>query len=346
MPAPWNAQGVAPFYFWHYFAVENGPNFTDLGYTVFFYGSGATNQFFGDAGADIMYGFGGSDWLYGLAGHDTLFGGDDDGIGAADVNFLYGGSGIDFLYGGDGAVDFLFGGDHKDFLYGGSGNDYFNGGSGDDDMFGGSGNDEFIGGQGRDVMHGSWGIDVVRYSNSGAAVQVDLETGIGIGGDADGDEMSTIENLHGSIHNDVLLGDDLANELFGLGGNDVINGRDGDDMIVGGANSALFVFGDDLTGGGGDDEFVFYTDDGDSTPMSADIIRDFNMLGDDTLVFDVNNARFAANNWSTETVANSEVFGSGVMVTIQDIVGASGQVVAQVFLEGVSGISQSDFMFM
>jgi len=346
MPLPDMTQGAAPFYFWHYFSIENGANFTDLGYTIFFYGSGSSNQFIGDAGQDIMYGFGGSDNLHGEGGSDTLLGGDDDGIGGQDNNFLYGGSGIDFLHGGDGARDHLFGGDHRDFLYGGSGNDYFNGGSGDDDMFGGSGNDEFIGGQGRDVMHGSWGIDVVRYSSSNAAVQVDLETGIGIGGDADGDEMPTIENLHGSIHNDVLLGDDLANELFGLGGNDVINGRGGDDMIVGGANSALFLFGDDLTGGGGDDEFVFYTNDGDSTPMSADIIRDFNMLGDDTLVFDVENPRIAANNWSTTTITGDEVFGSGLMVTIEDLVGVQTQVVSQVFLEGTTSITELDILFI
>jgi len=343
---PWTNQAVPPFHIWEYWAIPYGPDFTDLGYTVFFYGSGESNSFVGDGGFDIMYGFGGNDYLQGLGGSDTLFGGDDDGIGDQDHNVLFGGDGIDFLFGGDGTTDNLIGGAHTDFLYGGSGNDLLVGGDGDDQMFGGSGDDAFYGGEGRDVVHGSWGNDSVSYFFSDAAVQVDLDTGIGTGGDADGDEISTIENLYGSANADVLLGDGVANELFGLNGNDVINGRGGNDLIVGGGNSVLLISGDDMTGGGGDDTFLFDTSLSESIPGSVDIIRDFNMLGDDTLRFDVNNARFAANNWSAETVANSEVFGSGLMVTVQDIVGASGQVVAQVFLQNVTSVQLSDFEFI
>lgn len=49
---------------------------------------------------------------------------------------------------------------------------------------------------------------------------VDLRIGFGKGADAEGDTYKRIENVYGTIHNDVLIGADSDNNLFGLEGDD------------------------------------------------------------------------------------------------------------------------------
>ncbi len=68
------------------------------------------------------------------------------------------------LWGGDGD-DVLGGNGGGDTLYGQSGNDTLNGGSGDDVLYGGAG---------ADTLRGGDGTDMANYSDSGAAVTVNL----------------------------------------------------------------------------------------------------------------------------------------------------------------------------
>ena len=63
--------------------------------------------------------------------------------------------------------------------------------------------------------------------------------------------------------NDTLIGNDVANELHGMRGNDTLNGGLGGDTLNGGVDNDI------LWGGTGDDLFVFYIGDG------ADWIGDF-----------------------------------------------------------------------
>ena len=70
--------------------------------------------------------------------------------------------------------------------------------------------------------------------------------------------MPDIENLRGSEHDDILIGDPGVNELNGGGGDDVLDGREGDDLLFGDDwFSILFLrstSGDDrLNGGAGND---------------------------------------------------------------------------------------------
>ena len=69
---------------------------------------------------------------------------------------------------------------------------------------GGTGNDYLRGGTGADALYGGVGTDTAQYDDSIDAVSIDLLTGVGSGGDADGDTLAGIENLEGSAHNDVL----------------------------------------------------------------------------------------------------------------------------------------------
>jgi hypothetical protein len=57
------------------------------------------------------------------------------------------------------------------------------------------------------VLVGDGGTDTASYSTSAASVTVDLTAGTGVGGDASGDTLSSIENLIGSALDDHLTGE-------------------------------------------------------------------------------------------------------------------------------------------
>ena len=87
------------------------------------------------------------------------------------------------------------------------GSDLLNGGAGNDELHGNGGNDWLDGGAGADSMFGGSGIDTATYVNSSAGVEVNLHTGTGSGGDAEGDQLNGIENIRGSEFDDVIKGD-------------------------------------------------------------------------------------------------------------------------------------------
>ena len=88
-------------------------------------------------------------------------------------------------------------------------------GSAYDDLFVGTGvNESFVGGLGRDT---------IDYSNSAAAVNVDLGQGIASGTGSGTDTLSSIENLVGSPFDDHLAGSSLDNRIDGGAGTDTID---------------------------------------------------------------------------------------------------------------------------
>ena len=117
--------------------------------------------------------------------------------------------------------------------------DILRGLGGNDMLFGGSGNDTLEGGPGADTLIGGPGMDTADYSASAAAVSVNLLTGLGSGGDAQGDILGGIENIVGSAFNDTLTGDNGGNALDGRSGNDTLNGGAGSDIIFGGLGNDI-----------------------------------------------------------------------------------------------------------
>ena len=107
----------------------------------------------------------------------------------------------------------------------------------------GIGDDSIIAGETADNITGGDGIDTVAYSGSALAVAVDLNSGAGLGGDAQDDVYITIENATGSAFADIIGGNGGANLLVGGGGDDQIFGRGDNDTLDGGS-------GADRTGGG------------------------------------------------------------------------------------------------
>jgi hypothetical protein len=132
-------------------------------------------------------------------------------------------------------------------IYGGDGNDYIVAGAEDDTINGGAGADTLDGGGGRNTLD---------YSSSALGVYVDLASNVAKHGEASGDHISHFQDVNGTLKADNLNGDANANLLYGILGNDVINGNDGDDtMIMLGKGKAH------LNGGAGNDLFILQTAD-------------------------------------------------------------------------------------
>ncbi|WP_135501533.1 Hint domain-containing protein [Roseovarius aestuariivivens] len=107
-----------------------------------------------------------------------------------------------------------------------------------------------------DAFDGGADSDTVDYSASTEAVDVNLETGTGSGGAAEGDTYTGIENVIGSSGADTITGDGFANTFDGGGGADTLSGGGGDDSLIGGGGADTLAGGDGadtVAGGAGDD---------------------------------------------------------------------------------------------
>ena len=119
-------------------------------------------------------------------------------------------------------------------LTGAAGNDRLTGNSAVNVLTGNAGNDTLAGLGGADKLVGGDGIDTADYQASLSAVKVSLQQGTGFGGDAEGDTLTSIENIQGSGKGDSLTGSTAANQINGLGGDDLIEGGAGGDTLDGG----------------------------------------------------------------------------------------------------------------
>lgn len=209
----------------------------------------------GDAGDNELDGLSGNDRLSGLAGADILVGGAgadslDGGAGLSDLASYYrstagvtvnlashsaagGEAQGDTLTG----IEDLEGSGFNDTLTGDGGSNWLYGLAGRDTLVGGDGNDLLNGGAGADILNGGNGINVASYADSTRTVAIDLVSGRGTYGDADGDTLIRISDVIGSGFNDEIHGNDADNSLYGRAGNDVLLGGAGDDFLEGGAGA-------------------------------------------------------------------------------------------------------------
>ncbi|MCI4645890.1 MAG: hypothetical protein MRY64_14005, partial [Hyphomonadaceae bacterium] len=212
-------------------------------------GDANDNRFEGGLGADALYGGDGADLLLGGEGNDNIYM-DSDDI-RSDVNGVIdlGGAGYDTLHIVNGSrfvtnglsvygFEAFRGAELNDRVRGndGSVNYDLRGGGGNDRLEGNFGDDLLRGDDGADELIGNGGFDQASYVNSSAAVTVDLSTGTGTGGHAEGDTLSLIEWVIGSAFDDTLITSGTAvNRLEGGDGNDTIHYKSGDIVTSGGA---------------------------------------------------------------------------------------------------------------
>jgi Ca2+-binding RTX toxin-like protein len=195
-------------------------------------GTSSNDTLGGGLGNDSLVGLGGDDVLRGEAGADRL----DGGAGVDTASYYAGSAGVTV----DLAVGTGTGGDAQGDTYVGienltgsnQGNDSLVGNAGANTLAGWSGDDLLRGGAGVDRLDGGAGSDSASYYTGTVGVTVNLTTGNGLGGDAQGDTYVGIENVNGSTAADQITGNTLANVLNGWAGQDVLTGGTGADRFV------------------------------------------------------------------------------------------------------------------
>lgn len=228
------------------------------------------SQLEGGAGNDSLIGGQGLDFLTGGAGNDTLDGGNGDPSNTAVYADAPDGVVVDLntntAQDGFGTTDTLAninnieGSKSGDTLIGNANSNVLDSGDGDDNLSGGAGDDVLLAGLGADTINGGSGQDTTTYLSSPEAVIVNfssrtiltdasipvispdnqtpisLPANSGFGGDAEGDRISNVENLQGSIFDDVLVASDSdSGYIDGLQGDDVIFAGSQADTLIGGA---------------------------------------------------------------------------------------------------------------
>ena len=198
-------------------------------------GSRFNDAIVGDVGNNVIEGGAGNDTLDGGAGNDTAsYAGAGSRVTvslATQGSTLFSnqnttGAGTDRLNNfenllGSAFSDSLTGNGSANVLEGGFGNDVLNGAGGNDTLLGGGGNDTLEGGAGNDLLDGGFGIDTATYAGEGAAVTVNLRTGVATG--AGTDSLVSIENVVGGSGNDTLVSGAGDNVLNGGAGTDTVS---------------------------------------------------------------------------------------------------------------------------
>lgn len=206
-------------------------------------GSAFADTLIGDASANRLEGGAGNDLLRGGAniGIERLIGG--DGVDTADYSTSTAGvtarlsndpNAGPLSAGGDAQDDVLL---QIENIVGSSFVDTLFGNAAANRLEGGAGNDLLLGLDGADILIGGEGTDFAVYANSTSAVQIIFDASgnaTGVGGEAQGDQLSTIEGIIGSNFNDVFIGNAGNNRFEGGAGNDLMRGGGGADTMLGG----------------------------------------------------------------------------------------------------------------
>jgi Ca2+-binding RTX toxin-like protein len=223
------------------------------------HGNAGNDTIFALAGNDVVHGDAGNDTLDGGAGNDTLDGGADVDtasyataasgvtVGLADAapqNTL--GAGVDTLSN----LENLTGSAFNDTLTGNASANVLNGGAGADVMSGGTGNDSYVVDQAGDAIS-----EVAGQGEDTVIAKASYALGAGV-------SVETMTTVNGSATTAInLIGNELAQSLYGNAGDNILTGMGGADYLVGGAgNDKYYVdqsdFISELVGGGDDWIFV------------------------------------------------------------------------------------------
>jgi Ca2+-binding RTX toxin-like protein len=222
-------------------------------------GNNLNNVITGNAGANILNGLDGNDTLNGGAGADTMFGGTGndtyvvDNIG--DIVDETGGDGTDTV---QSSINFNLSdafhvkGEVENLTLTGTAATNGTGNTLANVITGNTGNNILAGLGGADTLIGGVGTDTATYVASLEGVNVSLMTGLGSGGDAEGDTLATIENLTGSNFDDTLEGNGGGNVLAGALGIDTVSYE----HATAGVTVKLATTSSQNTGGAGSDKLT------------------------------------------------------------------------------------------
>ena len=177
----------------------------------------------GSSSANTLVGLDGNDSIVGGAGGDTLVGGLGDDTysvdNSGDVITENPSEGTDLVLA---SASHTLEANVENLTLVGTGAINGTGNSGGNLILGNAANNVLSGMGGADTLNGGDGLDTAAYAASPLAVNLSLATSTYSGGDADGDQLSNIENLTGSAFNDTLEGDAGPNVLVGGAGSDML----------------------------------------------------------------------------------------------------------------------------
>jgi Ca2+-binding RTX toxin-like protein len=294
-------------------------------------GGTGNDKLFGGEGKDFLQGNDGADMLFGGSGNDHLNGGTgldklDGGPGEDSANYsdsrtfvrlaldgslkatgevigdrlisiedLVGSRSASNELAGNGVTNKIYGGGNTDIIYGRGGNDTLDGFSNADQLYGEAGNDWLIGSYGADLLNGGSGNDAASYSEGffDGVFTVSLDGSLQGTFSAQGDRFVSIENLEGNEDGyDILAGNEVANFIWGLGGDDQVFGRAGADSLFGGlykdelygesGNDRLDggLGADRLDGGDGNDTASYSDSDGVTVSLDGSLLAKGEAIGD------------------------------------------------------------------
>ncbi|WP_426960154.1 beta strand repeat-containing protein [Muricoccus radiodurans] len=258
------------------------------------YGASGDDTLNGGDGSDVLIGRGGTDDLTGGAGNDVFYvdtgdavheavGGGFDTVYASASFTLGAGEDVEALRVLAGSAGLaLTGNELVNRIYGDAGNDTLNGGGGADILTGNGGADDLTGGAGDDVFYVD-GLDTVHEAAGGGFDVVYASANFSL---AAGEEVEMLRAVAGSAGL-TLTGNDLANQIYGASGADILSGGGGGDVLAGGLGADTLNGGagvDVLIGGAGADTFMLSIVGAD-----RDVVSDF-VSGTDRLWVTANGA--------------------------------------------------------
>lgn len=219
---------------------------------------------------DIIYGTAGDDYLDGRSGHDLIYGGDgDDTIqGGFGDDVIDGGSGSDtaiYVFagavtvdlrisgpqntGGEGidtliSIENLRGSAESDTLIGNDEENLLDGYAGADVLIGGRGGDHyFVDDAGDSIIElAGQGIDTVTTAMKSFTLPDNVENLTVMLGSQPGEGFEYVATGNG-LANRMYGSHGMSNELWGMGGNDVLVGNSGSDRLIGGDGNDILVGG-------------------------------------------------------------------------------------------------------
>jgi Ca2+-binding RTX toxin-like protein len=164
----------------------------------------------------------------------------------------------------------------NDDLVGSAGPNSLDPGPGTNTLSGRGGDDQLVDRGGKDIFSGGPGFDSVTYFGEDADVTVTLDDVANDGpGGAHDNVRSDVEAVQGGHGDDHLVGNDKANLLQGATGDDVLEGRGGNDIL----GRDLSPGSDEFIGGLGMDLVDYFFFGGDLT-LSIDGVANDRVIGD------------------------------------------------------------------
>ncbi|MEG4234338.1 calcium-binding protein [Microcoleus sp. Pol11C3] len=214
--------------------LDDNPNQLDLnlpglGPDTVFAGAGADSVKTSTLGGSLIFGQGDNDTLISVGPNDTIYGGEDeDSIRSQRTPaLLFGEAGNDTIVA-----------EARATVAGGLGDDIIQGTVEANLMFGNQGADTILGGAQRgDSLYGGKDNDAIGFFIAGGGNNLSLQGGLGIG--FAGNEGSNY--LRGDLGDDLVVGINVRDTLFGGKGNDTLRGVASSSYLSGDDNDDILV---------------------------------------------------------------------------------------------------------